>query len=151
MTFVLLVFHSMLFTSCEKSDEDIRKLLVGTWEKDNCAFDRDEDYEWFWDFAPSITFREDGTFITAAGYGFCQDYCDTNEYGAWIHCTCAYEVLNGHIKIVADSTKNHDTIRFNRWIEVSCISSSMFELKGEKIGVSQSQKVVQNTCYYKKN
>jgi hypothetical protein len=96
----------VFFTSCEKSDEQLREDLVGTWKSNACSFPHSINPKDVNESSPIysyMTFYADGRMTESGDRAYCTlDSCHTDTLP--IHCRCHWTVVNGALSIESEGS-----------------------------------------------
>lgn len=117
---------SLLITSCEKSDEELRDDIVGTWKSDACSFPYDINPNNVTEYPPLhsyMTFYSDGR-MTESGYGaYCTlDSCHIDTLP--IHCKCHWSIINGTLSIESEGSTAGFS-RLNVQYPIKCLDGDL--------------------------
>lgn len=134
----------LLLSSCEKSDDELREELVGTWKRSSCSFPHSinpKDVIEYSPIHPYMTFYADGR-MTESGYGaYCTlDSCHTDTLP--IHCKCHWSIVNGSLTIESEgSTAGFARLRTE--YPILCIDGDLLVLDNVEFAGS----ICKKACY----
>jgi hypothetical protein len=106
---LILMALTISITACRKSDSEMERALVGTWNQTTCPLTTpDDNSDQFW-FIGFVTFRSDGSFTESASWLFCKDSCENPLSDPAEYCTCSYIVQDRHLVITpgAENPEGH--------------------------------------------
>jgi hypothetical protein len=142
---VLSLFIVLATGCCDcdelQSDEELRKLIIGTWVQQGCSFPFEDSKEITANslLLEQMSFHADGRITEGGLYSYCcSSNCDSVNQGP-----CTWAIESGKLIIIPDSTAYSSHL--NQWYPIKCLDGDALVFDNVVVGALERTK----TCFRK--
>lgn len=147
--FVMLVLLLSSLSSCYElqSDEELRKDIIGIWQRNTCKYPNNTEEPGITEpspLRPRMTFFEDGRFIESGGSAYCTlDTCSS----IWSNsdCRCEWQIQNG--KLLITSLASGGASHLNREYPIKCLRKDLLVFDNVSLSVQGFSYQAKKACY----